>query len=89
MAHGPNYTRPPPEIIEGEDEHYKVESVLQSKLTPNKKGIQYLVKWKGYPNSENSWLPASQMKHANTLVQQFHNKNSQAPRPINYRMLMA
>ena len=59
-AHGPNFTRPPPEIIQGEDDHYEVESVLQSRLTPNKKGVQYLIKWKGYPSSENSWLPASQ-----------------------------
>ena len=26
-AHGPNFTRPPPEIVQGEDDHYEVESV--------------------------------------------------------------
>ena len=65
-AHGPNFTRPPPEIIQGEDDHYEVESVLQSKVSPNKKGILYLIKWKGYPKS---CLPDSQMKHACLLVQ--------------------
>jgi len=88
-AHGPNFTRPPPEIIQGEDDHYEVELVLQSRLTPNKKGIQYLVKWKGYPNSENSWLPASQMKSASTLVQQFHSRHPNAPRPTRLRLLTA
>ena len=88
-AHGPNFTRPPPEIVWGEDDHYEVESVLQSRLTPNKKGAQYLIKWKGYPSSENSWLPASQMKSASTLVHQFHFKNPKAPRPISLRMLTA
>ena len=75
-AHGPNFTRPPPEIIQGEeDNHYEVETLLQSKMSPNKKGILYLIKWKGYPHLENSWLPTSQMNHAHLLVQQFHNKN--------------
>jgi hypothetical protein len=68
LAHGPNYTRPPSDIIEGEDEHYEVETILQSRLSPNRRGVQYLVKWKGYPNSENSWLPASGMKHTMDLV---------------------
>jgi hypothetical protein len=71
-AHGPNFTRPPPDTIEGEDNHYELETVLQSRASPNRKGILYLVKWKGYPYSENSWLTASQMKHAHLLVQQFH-----------------
>jgi len=29
---------------------------------------QYLVKWKGYPDSDNSWEPASHMKNAVNLV---------------------
>jgi hypothetical protein len=88
-AHGPNFARPPPEIVEGEDEHYKVETILQSRPTPNHCGIQYLVKWKGYPNSENSWLPASQMKHATDLVQQFHRRLPCSPKPSDLRMLQA
>ena len=88
-AHGPNFTRPPPDIVEGEDEHYEVEEVLQSRLTPNRRGVQYLVKWKGYPSSENSWLPASQMKHAAELVAAFHSKNPRAPKAPNIRMLQA
>jgi hypothetical protein len=79
-AHGPNFTKPPPDIVQGEDDHYEVETVLQSRLTPNKKGVQYLIKWKGYPDSENSWISSSGMKHATTLVQQFHSRNPQAPR---------
>jgi len=88
-AHGPNYTRPPPDIVEGEDEHYEVEIVLQSRLTPNRRGVQYLVKWKGYPDSENSWLPASGMKHATDLVRQFHAKNPRSPKPSSIQALQA
>ena len=42
--HGPNYTQPPPNIVEGEDEHYEVKTILQAQPTPNRQGIQYLVK---------------------------------------------
>jgi hypothetical protein len=65
------------------------EKVLQSKLSPNKRGVLHLVKWKGYSDSENSWLPASQMKHTPALVQQFHQKNPSAPQPTNLRVLTA
>ena len=43
-AHGPNYARPPPDIVDREEEHYEVEEVLQSCPTPNRKGVQYLIK---------------------------------------------
>jgi hypothetical protein len=76
--HGPNYTQPPPEIIEGEDEHYEVETILNARPTPNRRGIQYLVKWKGYPDSENTWIPASGMKHAMDLVHEYHRRHPRA-----------
>ena len=88
-AHGPNFTKPPPDIIEGEDDHYEVETILQSRLTPNKKGVQYLIKWKGYSNAENSWVPSSGMKHATTLVNKFHSSNPRAPKPARLRLLTA
>jgi len=75
LEHGPNYTQPPPTIVKGKDEHYKVETVLNARTTPNKCDIQYLVKWKGYPDSENSWVSATGMKHAMALVKDFHHQH--------------
>ena len=80
-AHGPNYTKPPPEIVEGETDHYEIETIVKSRLSPNRRGIQYLVKWKGYPDAENSWIAASGMKHALELTQTFHKKYPRMPGP--------
>jgi hypothetical protein len=43
---------PPPMLIDGEDEH-TVEKILNSQMRYNR--LQYLVKWKGYDDSYNSW----------------------------------
>ncbi|KAH9159551.1 hypothetical protein EDB89DRAFT_1915966 [Lactarius sanguifluus] len=56
--HEPNFTQPPPEIIQkGANKHYKVEAVLKSKVPPNKKGVPNLIKWKGYPGSNEFLAP--------------------------------
>jgi hypothetical protein len=75
-AHGPNFARPPPEIIEGEEGHYKIEKILQERPTRNKKSTQYLVKWKGYPDSENFWLPAKELTHAKDALHEFKSKHT-------------
>jgi len=72
-VHGPNFACPPPEIIGGKEGHYKIERILTSHPTRNQKSAQYLVKWKGYPDSENSWLPAKELQSACKLLKQFHN----------------
>ena len=87
--HGPNFPRPPPDIVEGEYDHYEVEKVVDSKPTPNKRGILYFVKWTGYPTSENEWIPASGMKHASDLVKQFHQQYPNKPKPPHIKSLQA
>ena len=74
--HGPNFARPPPDIVAGEEGHYEIEKILVSRPTRNHKSTQYLVKWKGYPDSENSWLPAKELTHAKELLAQFQKKSS-------------
>ena len=36
---------------------------------------QYLVKWKGYPDSDNQWLDAKDMENAQELIAEFHDSN--------------
>ena len=71
MAHGPNFELPTPEIVEGEEGHYEIERILTSRPTRNQKSTQYLVKWKGYPDSENSWIPEKELSHTKELLAKF------------------
>jgi hypothetical protein len=45
--HGPNFTQPPPDLIDGEEE-YEVEQIRSHWTWGQCKTLQYLIKWKGY-----------------------------------------
>ena len=64
--HGANYQHPPPELINGEEE-YKVEKVIASRHFRCGRKLQYLVKWKGYPDSDNQWVSKDDVFADNTI----------------------
>jgi len=66
--HSANYTWPPPDMIEGE-EQYEVEAIRAHRWRNNK--LQYLIKWKGYPESNNTWEPVGNIQ-APLLTQKYH-----------------
>jgi len=66
-AYGEQYSQPPPELIHGEEE-YNVEEIINDRLHRRKR--QYLVKWTGYPSSENSWVDAKDL-HAPELLEEY------------------
>ncbi len=68
-AHGPNFTRPPPDLIDREEE-YEVERIVAHRQFGRSKRLQYLIKWKGYPESDNTWEPADQV-HAPDLIKHY------------------
>ena len=72
--HVANYNRLPPDLV-GEEEQYEVEKVLGEHIYGCWKKKQYLVKWKGYPDSDNQWLDAKDMENAQELIAEFHNLN--------------
>ena len=74
-AHGPNFTQLPPEIVGNEEGHYEIENILRERPTRNRKSTEYLVHWKGYPDVENSWLPAKELTHAKELLATFKHKH--------------
>src|SRR6266436_5220663 len=68
-VHGPNFTRPPPDLIDREEE-YKVERIVAHRQLGPSKRLQYLIKWKGYPKSDNTWEPADQV-HAPEIIKHY------------------
>ena len=52
-----------------------MEQVLDERNYGRWKKKQYLVKWKGYPDSDNQWLDAKDMENAQELIAEFHNSN--------------
>jgi hypothetical protein len=70
---GTNYTRPPPDLVQGEAE-YEVESIINHRHQGRHRALQYLLKWKGYPDADNTWEPADQV-HAPELIKQYHKKH--------------
>ena len=71
-VHGPNYTRPPPDLVEGEAE-WEVEAILAHQYFGRQKKLQYLVKWLGYPDSDNTWEPVENL-HADDLTQDYEHR---------------
>jgi hypothetical protein len=71
--HGPNFTRPPPDLIAGEPE-YEVEKIIDEKTRGRGRKMHFLIKWKGYPTSDNSWEPATDV-HAPELIAEFRKRN--------------
>ena len=67
--HGKNYQCPPAELVQGIEE-YKVKAVLGMRHYGRKKKHQYLVKWKGYPNSNNEWVDHGDM-NAPEAIQEY------------------
>ena len=51
-AHGNNFPRPAPELLEGE-EVYNVEQILKHRRRG--RGYQYYIQWEGYPITEALW----------------------------------
>ena len=52
-THGPNYSRLPPDLIEGEEE-YEVKRIINHRRMGRARTLQYLVKWIGYPEVDNT-----------------------------------
>jgi hypothetical protein len=73
IMHGPNFTRPTPELINGEEE-YTMEKILDSRHFGRRRRLQYLVKWEGYPDADNMWVDKDDV-FADDKVREFKASN--------------
>ena len=69
---------PPPPIEIDQDLEYEVDAVLDSKISRRK--LFYLVHWKGYDNTENTWESAQNLLNSQELIDDFHNQHPQRPK---------
>ena len=67
-AHGPSFSRPPPDLVDSEEE-YEVDHIVSHKGSPGQR--LYLTAWKGYPSSENTWEPEVNLYHTPTILQAY------------------
>ena len=68
----------------GDDKEYEVDGIRDSAVYARESagqlpGLYYLVSWKGYPEEENTWEPASAIQHLRRLVTAYHKDNPKKP----------
>ncbi|EUC60435.1 Transposon Tf2-1 polyprotein, putative [Rhizoctonia solani AG-3 Rhs1AP] len=78
---GRDFEEPPPIITEEGEEEFEVEEIVDSRYFRNQ--LQYFVKWKGYPPSENKWEPWFNVENSPELIDEFHQKHPQAASKVN------
>ena len=80
---GREESRPPPVNVNdgtGEDPQYEIEALLGHKPVgrprlDGTRALQYLVKWKGYPDHEAMWLPERELDNAAELLGAYQRKH--------------
>ncbi len=72
--HRSNYSRPAPDLVNNEEE-YEVEKILDSRQFGRTRKRQYLIKWKGYPDSDNEWVDKRDI-HAPEAIREFESQRS-------------
>ena len=61
---------PPTPILVNDTEEFEVEDIISDRKHGRNRIQQYLVKWKGYPASENSWVNANDL-HAPEILTRY------------------
>ena len=77
MAHQEKPPPPPPVVVEGDKEEYEVEEIIASRKRG--RGVQYLIKWKGYGPEHNLWVSPTQAKNSGEFIEEFHAKHPDQP----------
>ena len=78
-AYGMPFTRPPP-IINSKEE-YEIEAILDARWKGRGCQLQYLMHWKGYPHSDDSWIAHKDLHAPELLAEFMHSDFAMAGRP--------
>lgn len=55
-----------------EEQEFEVEKIISSGLDDYHGGLLFLVKWLGYPNSENTWEPRSHLTNCDQKLEEYY-----------------
>jgi hypothetical protein len=69
------FARPNPVLTKDGEEEWVIESIIDERWRG--RGMQYLVKWVGYRDEENRWLPVTEMKKTDG----YRDENSKIAKP--------
>ncbi len=88
QEHRPNHLRPPPDVIEGENQ-YEVEAIITHK--PFNRSYRYLIRWKGCGSNDDTWEPASNLDNAEEILEEYKKTHGlhQGPQPKSKRTLLS
>ena len=67
--YGQAFSQPPPKLIDGEEE-YEVEEIIKHLRSGRNRKQKYLIKWKGYLASNNTWVKENDL-HAPELLAEY------------------
>ncbi|KXN82714.1 hypothetical protein AN958_02235, partial [Leucoagaricus sp. SymC.cos] len=62
----------PPNLVDGFEE-YKVKKIIKHRRTLQ--GMKYLIRWKGYSPSDNTWEWEDDLKYSGELLREYKNTN--------------
>ena len=62
------------------DEEFAVEKIIEKQLNPDG-NVQYLIKWKGYDEKDNSWEPIENL-YCDDLIEEFEKNQVSIPKTL-------
>ena len=80
FSHRAEDQRPLPEVMPDGEEEYEVDRIVaeRTRSIRGRSRLEYLVHWVGYPQHEQTWEPAANLRHAQQKVQEFHRRATTA-----------
>jgi hypothetical protein len=75
---GRHHPPPPPVMIDDESE-WEVDRILDHRFVRRGRGqqLQYKIMWKGYPEHDAFWRPASDLPHCQDVIREYHQQRNE------------